>query len=562
MFGSNNKIWLTRKQGDIQGPFTENEVKSQIESAELHAQDQVTCPGYPWHMIHNHKKFLVFLKEDSTNTVRQTQRLTAVTESLISDIEESPSALEGSVPPPQTSLPTKPTPGKKSSKLKQTLPQASVKAPEPNPSIPPRKTKPWAWFLIFSTLVLGVGFFLFDSKQNKVTLNPSEKFEQGERLFKKGQHKAALKFYKLAYEAGVQTPSWRFMSLALFLETNTTLARKALGTGDEFENLLGVLKFLEGNRAGAIRHLRNFLKKKPSSWIAHLNLGVLLSLEGRHSMALKSFATSSETGPKDSPAKVLQVQFELNNVKGISKNEEILKRLTALLKSYLKTGYQYRQEALLLLAKIELLRNRPIEPLILDFLDQDMATNYIEDPLLYSKSLSWVKLGMECKRLESQLAGWQLLLFQATCALRQGQWDQATVLVNQAVGEWPKEPLALALQSYLFERKGLLGRASVSRSRAQEADRRRKYGLPRVFHARFCQKTGDIACAQETWLDLLQNNAKFELQVTAGLAQVFAKEGKRSVVATYIARGLQTSPNFRPLLELQMEQQENSSRDE
>lgn len=182
--------------------------------------------------------------------------------------------------------------------------------------------------------------------------------------------------------------------------------------------------------------------------------------------------------------------------------------------------------------------------------DPDMTSEHRHDPFLYLEPLSWRDLLPICRRVSDELKTPVASAFLGLCLFKAGDREEASQVVSFALAEAPEEPLLQSVDAYILSASGRFedARASLRLAMKSQAPR-----LAQLVRARVCTRSGDNACAEQSWQSLSTQEPPI-LAAFTSLAEFRLQQGDTKRATTLIAKARALSPNYRPALAFKLEE--------
>jgi tetratricopeptide (TPR) repeat protein len=575
--------WLVKSSGRILGPFPSTKIIDLLRTREISVLDEVSSPLRRWQTIQYHEEFKEIIdslrKSNLSEKTEATWTPTGVTSNLtqtltdISGGELTDELSEDMIGftntakeivvhnvQEQTHTPSPPPGGRYQTQQGQsTAIQRQVE-----------KTTRGLWLVTIVVLV-GVALFIVQKRLARGGLDGrpslSTLTQSVVNNIAIGQFADALRELKAFYpdpgQAGEQ--SIYYGLLLLQVEGQTTISRRLLNSVitnrradmKQAYDGLGIADMLDGQLDSAQDNFDRALNLEPGYIPAIVNAGITALMKGDYhrakALSLRALQLNSSLGE---PLLTL-AEAQLGIYKG-SNNPNDLTQVNKLIKDFHLRQWDYSPELGFYSLYFDFLKqDKMLDDKLRDYLDRDpqLTMDHRHSLYIYHSRAPWKNLARLCERMGEKLgATSRTAVFLASCYSQEQRWDQARRSIDRAVQQSPKDALVQAWTSYIQKESGDENEASVMLGRASESNRRGEYALPVLLQARFCAMAGDNDCAKDLWQRLYERDLDF-LPAISGLAWVNANKSAHGEANKLLEKGLRTSPEYKPLLQLRQKAQ-------
>ena len=544
-----DKNWLIKDQDLIQGPFSQEEVQEQLKKGHFSPFATACQPGQTfWGFLSGYPEFASWIDQTKltqlTTSLTKTEDTTAVTFTKTKDTvlkareNKSEVLAEG-----------------------QSLPYQVIKEAKEQK----KPTKALSSFLAMSVLlifiVLGGGYYFLSQKA------PAEKesliqIDEGQAWFLAGHYQKAFKIWQSAPPiSDPQAQSFKILKLRLNndISVSHSLLRETKGEVQALVQALTLLK--SGDITMARQSWQKWIDTSASKDIkqsAYANMALLSAKEGRCDF-FKGYQ------PAVFGHKAL-IDFLFAFCLLPSSSSEDKKKAKELLEPIAKKQQSYYQEALLGMAYLQM-EEGTLEPtLIQKILDSDpYLTNMQSYPVWIDRGIySWTEILPLCQKIYSAEKMDQLFVsLYAYCLSRARLYEEALMMIKTAEFSDPESALVKSLHAYMADLVHLKNESAQILGYALKFNGDRRYVLPYILQARFCEQNQNWACASENWGRVLKQDPN-SLSGLGGIAYAKYKQGHAQEAKEYMNQGLSLSEGalYSPLLFLKRHYRPDGSQTE
>ena len=554
---SKDKKWLVKNNNQIIGPFSEEELQLELAKDYISPFATVCVPGQPfWGFISAYPEFVVHT--DVTKLTQFTKTLNinfTKTHRLISDHIFSESSQNEISNTTQNNIPPPPK-QEKSVVLKRT-----------------NKKKAHTDWVIFFLIVVGV-FSLIIYQKNKSsqamrgeTAPLSEQAHLGADYFSAGDYFKAFEIWQDQQTQLNPSHSLAFRILKFQLKNDISEGKELVNINNpeiinqEIQNLIKALVQLKiDKQKSASKLFKEILARQPSPDIeqsAFANLA-LLAVRNKECDFFKQYKESQFANKN-----IISFAFSFCLLESDPKSLEGRKKAQALLEGVVQNQGDYYQEALVGLAYIKYLKKEDPSAWLKSLLDSNpyLTDTYRHNVFIDRKIYSWSEFVPFCKKIYS--TGKEnviFITFYAYCLSRSDRYEQAEQFIKKVALSKPRDPLIKAQQAYIMSAQGSKGESVLLLGTAVRFNTERKYTLPYILQARFCEKNKDWACAVQNWQIVLEKNP-LSVSGLGGLSYAKYNQGLYEEAEEYMTRGFSADQTdlYSPLLfvQSQLEKIEN-----
>jgi len=569
---ANGSVWLIKSSGRILGPYTKDQVAESLRTREFVILDEASRPGQRWRTIREQPEFDSVIEE--------------IRHSLLKDAHDLTDSFTGSttaIPIFDSQTPTADIPSlRKEISRAEVIADRVAEAPKartqkqayvnayglPNDArIQDQVNRKVRFYWLLSLLiVVAACAYVWDQQRKHVVQGKTvvrNDFADGMAAMEVGDMNIALEKFKNVY---AQDPNNRNLdvylgALLIQLEGQTVLGRRLLTRSLESQGQfkkqawtgIGLANMNDGEWASAEEAFQQALKEDAFFFPALINLGVLAA-QKRNWIQAKNFIQSAIDKGADEGAAYLMLAEVYIAIWRNSKNQSDLTEAERILQDYIRNGFDYLQEAQLMLAYIEFLQGSKSKSesrinQMLD-LDPEQTNDHRHNLFINTSQVAWPKLLKYCEQLRDDMGKTaRATAFISYCQYKAGQKGSAKNSIEGAVAQAPRDGLVQSLYGYILRSNGLEEQASVAIGKALELDSKNEWLLPLTLQGRFCERRKDWACAKDSWSKAMvrQNN---QLASLAGMGQVYFSQKKWAEAKDLLTKGLSLSADYIPLRRL------------
>ena len=546
------KKWLLKNNNQITGPFSELEIKNKIVKGHISLFTSICEPGQEfWSFIASYPEF-------SSPTDRY--QITQFTKTLGSDFIKALSLYEA------TKTDKRFITGPPSPNSDEELPYKIInEIPELKGFTAKKKKKSQIFwitgsFTIFAIICVSLIFFKKHTtphKEGKLT-----NFQDGHAYFLAGDYSKAMQIFKKKEKKNQLTSIDKsaLQILKLQLEDDTSQGEKIINTNtsiyytspEEKKIIEALIQLKNGNLKSAEQSFNNLLTtKNQSEKIQAAALANLALLSVRNGKC--DFFKENKKNIQLQHTNLIQFAFSmcLLKDKNLSTHQQLIVKDT--LQQITNTPKDYYQEALLGLVYMNYKKEDPtISVMIKNLLDSNpyLTENHLYSIFVDRTIYSWPQLLPLCEKIYSTQKNNKLFIsFYSYCLVRSKKYELAQQYIKQANSIDPKDVLVKSIHAYITNIINLKDHSALILGDAIQSNKDKKYMLPYILQARFCEKTADWECAIKYW-SLILNDTPNSLPGLGGLAYAKYNQGHYTEAQEYINRSFELDPNtlYSPLL--------------
>lgn len=553
MSNQEEKKWLIKNNDQITGPFSESEVKEQIEKGHISPFASVCEPGQEfWGFIASYSQF--------SSPVDRYQ-ITQFTKTLGSDFAKAMSLYEATktheINAEQLTSNEKPP---TTSEDEEAVPYKIVtETPELKDPPPSKKTLKPLWIISPLTLIVitVVSFLIFNQQIKPKEESESSTDQNGYIYFSVGDYSKAIEIFKEQEKKNKLKPEDKLLLQILKFQLNDDISQteKIIDVNtdmapEEKEIIAALVQLKNGNSKSAEESFNNLIIQNDHSQeiknISLANLALLSAKQGKCNFFNRHRNNLSKH------TNLIQFAFSMcllqsNNLLPTQqqKAENILQKIT-------RKPKDYYQEALVGLAYIKHKNGDPVSPIIENLLDSNpyLTENYHYSIFIDRKIYSWTQLLPLCKKIYSAQKNNKLFIsFYSYCLVRSQNYELAQQFIKQASLSDSKDVLIKSVHAYITDIINLKDYSALILGDAIQANNDRKYMLPYILQARFCEKKEDWECAIQNW-SLVLNDTPDSLSGLGGIAYAKYNQGHHAEAQEYVNHGfaLNSETSYSPLL--------------
>ena len=538
---SKDKKFLIRSSGHILGPFFKDEVIELIKKGKISVFDEVAEPYTIWLYLQDHADFKNIVQ--SVNMQARLVNFLSSVSTKVSQLSKNTDSKKRGLTVEKTVTETKTEKQPLSSLEKQSASEVSIESVKPVLSASASQSKyqseidseevirkkvtffvSWLWRLIIVG-VLSVGAYIFykefyePMKQKQMTKDNLK--SKGFIFYTAGSFKKALPFFEQAYSNNILNDNEKILYASLLVQEDkipkALVVKNELLNSPAFKQERGILldsllAYYQKDKAHFTKQLESFVKNSQNKELtdtAFLNLA-LFYWENQNYQKSISYLD-----------KLLVRGFDREIVFYLKALNLLFQEKTDELEDYIKNLFhqnfitEFKQELYFLSAYIYMKKQQE-QQLKQDNkgLDSQIIKLLNEDPLLYQEYsynsftikntlFNWSYFDRRCQEIFNYDSSNNLFkALYGFCHLKANNPKYASDYIKQAKNAEPKNPLFLALDSYLtmIENKNSFQTEQTLSSIEYE---KINSSLPFIIKARFLEKQEEWENALLTWKQLL-----------------------------------------------------------
>ena len=547
------KKWLIKNNDQITGPFSESEVKEQVEKGHISPFASVCEPGQEfWGFIASYSQF--------SSPVDRYQ-ITQFTKTLGSDFAKAMSLYEATKTheinaehfisnekPPTTPEDEEVVPYK-----------IVTEAPELKEPPPSKKKLNPLWIISPSILIVitAISFLIFNQQIKPKNESESRAYQNGHIYFSVGDYSKAIEIFKEQEKKNKLKSEDKLLLQILKFQLNDDISQteKIINVNTEMDPeekkiIAALVQLKNGNSKSAEESFNNLIiQNNHSREIKNISLANLALLSARQG---KCDFFNHYRNNLSKHTNLIQFAFSIcllqsNNLLPTQQQtaENILQKIT-------RKPKDYYQEALVGLAYIKHKNGEPVSPIIENLLDSNpyLTENYHYSIFIDRKIYSWTQLLPLCERIYSAQKNNKLFIsFYSYCLVRSQKYEEAQQFIKQASLSDSKDVLVKSIHAYITDIINLKDYSALILGDAIQSNNDRKYILPYILQARFCEQKEDWECAVQNWSFVI-NNTPDSLSGLGGLAYAKYNQGHYAEAQEYVTRvfTLDSETRYSPLL--------------
>jgi len=585
---SAQKEWLVKSNGKIQGPYTSDEVESNLRSNIIVTHDEISRPLGRWKLLRDEEQFRLVINEirnkqsskseidqeiTDSGTITDADGVTmpidltldrsfTSSEILLKGVEEQSEREVESAPTQNSRDILKSYASKDDQRVQKEL----------------KMTNQGRLWIALGILIIASVFALLKLTNTQIG-GQSARNESFQELMQSGLKAEKVGDYSKAYdyfsEARTLRPNDSEMLLHLAPLTLFNY-REQMQAQRMFKEILenerginyqktaylgiGLIALLSHELAVAKENFNNALKLDVDFVAAHANLGIVYYFEDQLDLARNSLFTAmnKKRGGIDGAVQVslADVMIAISEKENGENKTKLLKSTHEGLSAYLSYNQDYQQEVLVKDALILYLLSdkKSASDRIHEFLDIDPEKTelHIHDWGLFQERASWGVLVENVKKIVSEVSPSPRLSAALGLAMyRSGEKIDGRQSIEQALAQSPQDPLLMALLGWVQIKLGNrdLGIVNIKQA-AQVAQQKVK--LPFILQARLCVEEKDYACAKKNWDQVLLID-KNSIEAYHGMGQIEWNKKNLDGALTWVKQGLAFDSTYIPLLKLSQE---------
>ncbi len=538
-----NSPWLIKANSEILGPFSLHEVFQKILKREIVLLDECCSPNGRWHFLRDDAEVKVklqqWVEQEELENSSGTQAVTG-TLSVAEHTRETTGGIH------------------KNNKRLSGEQQYSGK---------PSNSILYSFLGLAIIAILGLGAYIFRSN-TKAPVNPKIAFhglvQKAVKLKNVGEFKKALVYFRKARKLDPKDSEIKLLMAPLVLkeEKQTVLVKRLLqGLALELHQdsylkdiylNLGLAALHDLSFKEAKNYFDKSIEKDPQYFRAYFNMGVVYFKNNDLKRAIESFQKSQSAQHPLTALTLAQTNvWAAEKAQSQVEKTNYLKAALSALETVDPDVYDYRQEISFLMAYI-LFQQGDLETAqfyVQKTLKTDplLTSDHVHDLLLSESLVSWNLWANWCDKL-GRSTGPEGKVLNAYCLFRANK--QVTAYRNfEEVSRGSQNSLVFAYFSYFLEYFGKPERALASLKTSLD------FGdnpVNILFMARRCLIVADLSCAKSMF-NKLSDIPFFGLHSDSGMAQLAYSKSNLSKAKKLVHSALNKSPNYAPMLKLELE---------
>lgn len=571
------KKWLIKSATRILGPFTLSEITEHLKSRHISIIDEIRTPEGRWSYIRENQIFLDIVKNlheeqdpHSEKTMTQSIAQYTMTRTDSNASEDPKNQTNGSgLNSPSTN-----------DNLKDVTPIVSG-APIAKSSAPvvaknygvttdtrvqnkiKQKSNFWRWMVITaSALTVSLVVIMALQKDRKKNVGHEELISKALRYKAAGLYGKSLDYYLKASklkEANFDTQIQ--MAPVLISEDRQSLSGRRIlqralvqegrSRSETVEAYLGIAVsyIMDGDLKQAEDILQKAIGYEPTNVSALLNLGIIHLKKGNYTEALKEFDSIYRKSTQPALALFGRALAAVEYSK-VHLDTSILLSLIEDIKSNLQKSNYLKQELLLFnVYAFHLLNDvNGLNQAVIEFLNQTVGQtrNYVHPLQVEWRFTQWDYLEKYCAEIyEKQSLNPELKALRAVCLMEVNRDGEAAKLLQEASAEAPRDPYVLTTQASYLVKVGRFPEAMAILKMPELGP----LLVKNFLIGDVCMKTQDLNCAKAAFTEI-NNTVSTNGTALYGLAWSAMLSNDRVKAYDYVRTGINSEPNFLPLLEL------------
>ena len=518
------KVWLVKSAGRILGPYSIVALKEKLKARKISILDEIRTPTSRWDLIRNQKQLGDLVEQIKSEYIFQDEDTDLISQdsSAADPIDVQYTELED-LPPPKP---------KKNSKIILLV----------------------FWFMALVAIFSSVSLVLFQSEK---ILSKKVARSYSEQDFMLGHYKQVLE--DLNNEKTLT--SAKTVRLALLqlqydnqpIESRRTLEKLDRSKTDfsqsDVDMILGLSYMKEHNWNEAKVKFESI--QEPSKLSnAKINLAIIDFMNNRYDAAHTTVQQLLEIERTNTflPMLMGAALFHSEDT-----NKDKIKKYLADFSDFINRTHNFRIEFLLYKAALHLKLKEPMESAnaveLLLKTNPQLTFNHIQNLWIDQQILKWDNLNEICTFVADQQEKAQVPALKALCLFKIGETGRALQLIESGRQQFADNNLLIPLHSFLLKELGQFDQA-LTLAKMNDLS---SLTLLNVVAGEICLNKKDFTCADKYFFKTLDINPN-DLDAITGLAKLNILLGKTSLANEFIKTGLEFSPHFQPLMELEMKQ--------
>lgn len=581
---SKDKNWLVKSATRILGPYTLEEVTEMLRTKQVSIIDEVRVSSGRWNYIRENPIFLEIVKkiraeqeshsdETMTQSVAHHTMTKTDTISVTDDFTRTPvinewdpasSAVNKSGGGLRDVTPSAPVQESKSVSNQSAKAKSYGSADDSRVQGRIRqKSNVLRWFILGTACAVAAFVtFTWSQKETRKSVGHEELVSQALRYKSLGLYDKALHSYAQASkirEADLNVQAQ--MAPLLISEDRQSLAgrrilEKALtqegrGRAEIIDAYLGIAisYMMDGDFKQAQDVLQKAIGYEPHNLGALLNLSIIDHKKGNYDEAQKGFDNVLRKNMGSTLALFGKSLAAIEYAKTTQDVNQLPELVSEIGQSLSKTAYLRQELSLLAVYARSLMKDTDgVQQGVITFLSQPLgqAKNYIHPLNVDWRFTQWDYIEQYCADLyQNSVPYTALKALRTVCLLEVNRDGEAQKLLQEALAEAPNDPHVLITQANYLNKMGRQPEAMVILKKAELETLQ----IKNLVQGDICLKMQDIPCAKKVFSEIYSSDGKSALALY-GLAWVVYQGRDKKSAYDYVRGGLDSEPNFLPLLEL------------
>lgn len=581
---SNEKNWLVKSSTRILGPYTLNEVTEMLRSRQVSIIDEVRLPTGRWTYIRENPIFIetvqkirseqeLFSEDTMTQSVAHHTMTKTDTISMADEFTRTPVENDWDQPAAKTIG--------SGAAIKDVTPRAasvnsysgvdhSAKAKSYGSTTDTRvqdrirqKSNILRWVILVAACVVAVVVTVtWNKKEQRKGIGYEEFVSQAIRYKSLGLYEKSLQSYSQALkfrEADLDTQV-QMAPLLISEDRQSLVGRRILEKALTQEGRsrtevvdayvgIAISYMMDGDLKQAQDILQKAIGYEPYNLGALLNMSIIDHKKGSYDIAQKGFDSVLRKNVNSTLALFGKALASIEYAKTMQETQGLSELVAEIDQSLSKTAYLRQELALLAVYAHRLMNDSAgMNQAIINFLNQPLgqAKNYTHPLNVDWRFTQWDYIEQYCADLyQRSVPQPALKALRTVCLLEVNRDAEALKLLQEALAEAPNDPYVLVTQANYLNKMGRQPEAMVILKKAEL----QKLQIKNFIMGDICIKTQDVPCVKKVYSDIYNSNSKSALALY-GLAWVVYQGTDRKSAYDYVRGGLQSEPNFLPLLEL------------
>ncbi len=566
------KLWIVKSASRVLGPYSSDELMVLVKMQHVSPLDEVCPPLGRWKYLREEAEFSELIKSMRTEYANMredtmTSTATAATPTQTISITQSPETKKkgkGTATPVEAPVREVSSqamgPGGRPAGAKSYTFERDAKVGQKSLLV-----SIFAWVTALGAVAVLGGIVW--TKHNQSLIKDKETFDDlfktGLVLKSQGQFRKAFENFKKAESLNQHSPELivEMAPIMMALDSQTIMARRMIEPfliAEQSRTLLtmgyhiiGLSYLLDEDYKNADDYFEKAVGTDPNFKPSVLDRAILKFRTANYETSLQLFKKADDLGSDDGLRIIGQALSLIEGHKKGTFSENELLEFRDILKKYAERNYDYRQEAQLLQAVIEVkTKDVPAAQTTVDTIlrtPPDLTSHHLHDLLVDRRIANWPMFFSYCDLVHRNLPQIPVNhMFLGYCLTRAGKDADAKKSISQALAQAPQDPLIQTVNSFVLHQTGHDDEAKAS---LHSAMRNERSVLALVLKGSQCETDKDYACSDETWKALLEMQPG-SLEAINGMAWSLYRKQKNSDAREWVNRGLNVSAKFLPLLEL------------
>lgn len=573
-----NTPWLVKSDGRVVGPYLEKQIADLLREKAIRPIDEVARPCGRWNYLRDEPAFAKIVEEirirslkelDDTTTkgadVSDLTRTDTISQTEPDELTQEITAVPSSQMNAQDVL------FHSIEDQKRTVrPAGDTYTHDGDLLVKLRANQAtrWVWALTAVVILLTLGFVVFRQFiaipiQNKAALDHSttagiEALESGDyaRAADLFGHAHALDpsdrsiyLYLGILQIQVENQAFKGRQLIEQLRNDSSRDLKQILTGIG----LGYLK--ENDSKQAEIAFKKVLDIDPLYQYALINLGAAALYQEEWVKASNHLQLAIKDGSHDGADVLMLAEANLRLFsQSQGKDKEALALAQKVVEDYTDKNFDYKFETKVAQMYLYYLAGEKpkLYPMVDQLLEMDLqlTENHRHSLFVHRDRISWANLSQWCLKATQDLdPNSHVVALEGVCLLKSGEIADANRKIDDALAQTPRDPLVLAIASFVMHESNSNERSAVMLEKSIDADPNGQVLQVLRQKARLCKAKEDRDCVRDVLKKILVREPN-SLMALSAHARFMLQDKDLAEAKRIYQLGVQLSENYRPFIAL------------